>query len=171
MSLSTLEDVLYHGMKDLLSAEKQFRDALPGLADATEDADLAQAFRDHRDETVGQIERLERGFELFGRPERSEKCQAAAGLVAEAKSMIEEDGEAPAKDVALAGAGRKTEHYEIVSYTDAIEHAKTLGHDDLAQLLTRTLEEEQAADAKLASIAKRLASKATRVEGSSAGLN
>ena len=36
MAISNLEDVLHHAMKDLLSAEKQFRDALPKLAEADE---------------------------------------------------------------------------------------------------------------------------------------
>jgi ferritin-like metal-binding protein YciE len=36
VSISNLEVVLHHEMRDLLSAEKQFRDALPKLAEAAE---------------------------------------------------------------------------------------------------------------------------------------
>ena len=70
MALNQLEDVLVHGLKDLLSAEKQIRQALPKLADAAEDSDLSAAFRDHRTETENQIVRLERCFELLGRTPR-----------------------------------------------------------------------------------------------------
>ena len=160
MGLSSYEDVLYHDLKDLLSAEKQFRDALPALAEAAGDRDLASAFEEHRRETETHVSRLERAFELLGRAERSEKCDAAAGLVDEGKSVIEEDGEAPFKDMALAGGGRKVEHYEIVSYMGAIEHAKALGHTELASLLSETLAEERAADTKLEGIARRLGARA-----------
>lgn len=160
MSFKNLEDVLYHGMKDLLSAEKQFRDALPKLAECAEDPELSDAFREHREETLTQIDRLERGFALLGRAERSEKCKAADGLVAEGDGIVEEDGEAPAKDVMLTAAGRKVEHYEIASYEDCVRWARLLGQDELAALLEETLQEEKAASKKLAAISERLAEKA-----------
>ena len=158
MSISTLTDVLHHSMKDLLSAEKQFRDALPKLAEAAENEELATAFRDHLEETVGHIDRLERGFKILGKPVRAETCEAAKGLVAEGKSAIEEEGEA--SDLLLTGAGRKVEHYEIVSYEDAVEHAKACGFDDLAALLGETLAEERQADKKLHALGKQLAKRA-----------
>ncbi len=159
MSLDQLDDVLIHGLKDLLSAEKQFKQTLPKLADASSDPELAEAFREHRKETIEQIGRLERCFELLDRAARSEKCDAAAGLVEEGSSVIEEDGEAPAKDVMLAAAGRKTEHYEIASYEDVSTWARTLGKEEVADLLEQTLAEERAAAKKLQKIAGRLAKK------------
>lgn len=39
MGLSSYEDVLYHALKDLLSVEKQFRDALPKLAKAPKNSE------------------------------------------------------------------------------------------------------------------------------------
>lgn len=160
MSLNNLEDALYHGMKDLLSAEKQFRDALPKLAEAAEDDELSTAFQHHREETVEQISRLERGFELLGRTERSEKCEAAEGLTKEGEEVIEEDGEPGARDVMLTAAGRKTEHYEIASYEDAVAWARQLGQTELADLLGMTLEEERNAAKKLEQIGRRLAGSA-----------
>jgi ferritin-like metal-binding protein YciE len=156
MAVSNLTDVLHHSMKDLLSAEKQFRDALPKLAEAAESDELAAAFREHRTQTLEHIERLERGFELLGKAARSETCEAAKGLVAEGKSAIEEEGEGEAKDLLLTGAGRKVEHYEIVSYADAVAHAEACGLSDLADLLRETLEEERQADEKLHALGQRL---------------
>jgi ferritin-like metal-binding protein YciE len=160
MAISNLTDVLHHAMKDLLSAEKQFRDALPKLAEAAENEELAAAFREHREQTVGHIERLERGFELLGKAARSETCEAAKGLVAEGKSAIEEAGEGEAKDLLLTGSGRKVEHYEIVSYADAVELAVASGLDDLAALLGETLDEERQADEKLHALGQRLIQRA-----------
>lgn len=159
MALNTIEDVLYHGMKDLLSAEKQFKAALPKLAKAASDDQLTEAFKEHLGETKTQIERLEKGFKLLGRAKRSEKCEAADGLTEEGEEVIEEEGEPGPKDVMLCAAGRKTEHYEIASYEDAVSLAKQLGHSELADLLSETLKEEKAAAKKLESIAKRIAKK------------
>jgi ferritin-like metal-binding protein YciE len=158
MGLNTLEDVLLHGMKDLLSAEKQFRQALPKLAKAAEDKELASAFLEHRDETVEQISRLERCFKILDRSPRAEKCKAAEGLVEEGAGVIEEDGEGVPKDVTLSSAGRKTEHYEIASYEDVLSCARTLGQTEIAELLEATLKEEEAAAQKLKTIGERLAS-------------
>lgn len=162
MSLRSVEDLLYHEMKDLLSAEKQFRDALPKLAEAASDRDLARAFEDHREETVRQITRLEKGFTLLDRAPRSKKCEGASGITKEGDAVIEEDGEPAAKDVMLAAAGRKTEHYEIASYQAAIAWARMLGQDDLVRLLEETLREEKAADSKLEELGGRLAKAAAR---------
>lgn len=157
MGLNTLEDVLLHGMKDLLSAEKQFRQALQKLAKGAEDEELASAFKEHREETVEQISRLDRCFKLLNKTARSEKCDAAEGLIEEGAGVLEEEGETPAKDVMLAAAGRKTENYEIASYEDVVNWAKALGHSEVAKLLEVTLKEERAADQKLKKIGARLA--------------
>ena len=162
MSIKNLEDVLYHGMKDLLSAENQFKSGLKKLADAAQDEELATAYRNHHEETVQQIERLKKGFELLGKKAKSEKCDAAEGLTSEAESAIEETGEFPAKDLMLATAGRKTEHYEIASYDDCAKWAKTLGQTELHDLLKETLAEEKAADKLLAKISTRLAKEASK---------
>ncbi len=88
-------------MTDLSSAEKQFRDALPKLAEAAESEEPAAAFREHRTQTLEHIERLERGFELLGKAARSETCEAAKGPVAEGKSAIDEERQADEKLHAL----------------------------------------------------------------------
>ncbi len=157
MSVNTLEDVLFHNLKDLLSAEKQFRNSLARLSQAAQDNALSDAFRLHHDETVQQIKRLEQSFKMLGRSERAEKCKGADGITSEGDEVIEEDGAGPARDVLLAGAGRKAEGYEIATYTDAVACARALGFDDIADLLGETLAEEQAAARKLEEIATRLA--------------
>ena len=157
MNVKNMEDVLYHGIKDLLSAERQIKDALPELAKAAEDEELADAFNKHQSETEEQISRLEKCFDLLGRTQTSEKCKAADGLIKEGEDIIDGDGKAPAKDVLLTAAGRKTQHYEIASYNDAINWANCLGRDEIASLLKETLKEEEAADAEFEKIGRRLA--------------
>lgn len=46
------------------------------------------------------------------------------------------------------------EHYEISTYGGLAQLAKTLSHDDVAELLEQTLAEEKEADELLSSIAE-----------------
>src|SRR5918998_907716 len=65
--MKKLEDLFLHMLKDVYHAEKQLLRAMPKMAKSTESEELRQAFETHREETVGQIERLEQVFELMGK--------------------------------------------------------------------------------------------------------
>ena len=60
------------------------------------------------------------------------------------------------RDAALIVNGNFVEHYEIALYGSLAAFAKGLGLQDAAQLLTQTLSEEKAADAKLSEIGETL---------------
>ena len=47
MELATLQDLYFHELKDLYSAEKQLIKALPKMAEAANNAKLAAGFREH----------------------------------------------------------------------------------------------------------------------------
>jgi len=59
-----------------------------------------------------------------------------------------------ALDAALISAAQRIEHYEIAAYGSAVEFAKALGHDDVASMLQKTLDEEGKADKELTAIAE-----------------
>ncbi|MEF9478341.1 DUF892 family protein [Chryseobacterium sp. 1B4] len=64
-----------------------------------------------------------------------------------------EDGSAT-RDVALIIAAQKVEHYEIATYGGLAQLAITMGHDKAADLLERTLQEEEDTDSLLTDIAE-----------------
>ena len=80
--------------------------------------------------------------------------KATEGLVEEASEMIHEDAEDTVRDAGLIGAGQRVEHYEMAGYGTARALALCLGHDEAAELLGETLEEERAADEKLTELAE-----------------
>ena len=53
------------------------------------------------------------------------------------------------KEVILIAAAQRVEHYEIAGYTSAISLAKALGLNSAVKILSTTLSEEVATDAKL----------------------
>jgi len=57
-------------------------------------------------------------------------------------------------DACLIAAGQRAEHYEMAAYGTLVAWARAMGHDEAAELLEQTLEEEKAADQKLTSLAQ-----------------
>lgn len=152
--LRTLEDLFEHQLKDLYSAEKQLIEALPKMAETATDPGLKKAFESHLAETQEQKKRLEQVCELVGISPGRIKCKAMEGLVEEGEETIDEKATPEVKDAGLIAAAQRIEHYEISGYGTAAHYAERLGKAEAAELLRKTLAEEQAADTKLNKLAK-----------------
>jgi ferritin-like metal-binding protein YciE len=153
-SEKTLEDLLHEALKDMYFAEKAILKALPKMANAANADQLRQAFDKHREETEGQIERLERVFELMEKPARGKTCEAIQGLVEEAKEVMSDFKNSDALDAGLLSSAQAVEHYEISRYGTMKAWASQLGMREAAQLLDATLREEKRTDELLSKIAE-----------------
>jgi ferritin-like metal-binding protein YciE len=155
----TLNDLFLETMKDMYHAEKQLLRALPKMAKGAESDELRQAFETHRDETEGQIGRLEQVFEMIGKPARGKPCAAMQGIIEESKEVMEDFGDSEALDAGLLAAAQAVEHYEISRYGTLKTWATQLGLKDAAKLLDQTLAEEKKTDALLTRIAETAANR------------
>ncbi|MEO6446801.1 MAG: ferritin-like domain-containing protein [Gemmatimonadaceae bacterium] len=155
MKITDLHTLLVHELKDLYSAETQLVEALPTLAQAANNSQLANAFRSHLEETREHVSRLETIFEGLDYEPSGQHCKGMEGLIAEGKDMVEEDAPDDVKDAGLITAAQRVEHYEMAGYGCARTFARQLGLDSIADLLQTTLDEEGAADKKLTGIAER----------------
>jgi ferritin-like metal-binding protein YciE len=149
-----LKDVLVDELRDMYSAENQLVKALPKLAKGANNAKLKDLFTAHLEETKGQVERLKEVFGHLEEKPTGEHCDGMEGIVEEGKSALEKDEEGASFDCGLIGAALRTEHYEIAAYQATISMAKTLGMQDVIDLLTENLNEEMAAAAKITEAAK-----------------
>jgi ferritin-like metal-binding protein YciE len=152
--LSSLDDLLVHELQDIYNAEGQILKALPKMAKAANNPDLKAAFEEHRQQTEGQVQRLEKVFQLLGHPAKGKKCEGMAGLLEEGKKVLEEDAEPAVLDAALIAAAQKVEHYEIASYGCVCTYAEMLGYQEAHDLLGQTLDEEEATDERLTALAE-----------------
>jgi ferritin-like metal-binding protein YciE len=152
-----LNDLFLDGLKDVFHAEKQVLRALPKMARAVNSDELRQSLENHREETQGQIERLERVFEILEKRASGKPCQAMQGLIEEGQEHLEEYKDSPALDAAMISANQAVEHYEIARYGTLRTWAQQLGMTEAAQLLEETLEEEKKTDALLTEMAESLA--------------
>jgi len=164
--MQTLEDSFVDEIRDLYDAEKQLVRALPKMAKAASSEELVTAFKEHLEQTKGQVQRLEQVFEMLGQKARSKPCKAMKGLVEEGQEIMEQDASENLLDLALIGAAQKVEHYEIAGYGTLRTFAQAMGNKEAAQLLDQTLKEEEATDKKLTQIAKSLYKAAQREESS-----
>lgn len=149
----SMRDLFIDELRDVYNAEKQLTKALPKMARAAHSDALKAAFKQHLEETQGQIERLEQVFEKLDTRARGKLCHAMEGLVEEAKDIMEEGLEPDVLDAALIAAAQKVEHYEIASYGTLQAYAEALGEKEVAKLLEETLKEEKATDVLLNKLA------------------
>ena len=150
-----LEEFFVDQLKDIYWAEKNLLKALPKMQKASTTSELQAAFEEHRNVTEEQVSRLEQAFEMMGKKAQAKKCDAMEGLIKEAESVIEETEKGSmTRDVALIVAAQKAEHYEIASYGGLVQLAKTMGKNDVAELLQLTLDEEKETDVLLTEIAE-----------------
>ncbi len=154
MSVKTMEDLFVATLKDIYYAEKQILKALPGMISKADNAALKKALENHRTETEGQVERLEKVFQLVDVPDRGKKCEAIEGIIGEAKEHMGEIENERVLDAGIISSAQAVEHYEICRYGTLIEWAKDLGYTEAAKLLAQTLDEERNADTLLTKIAR-----------------
>jgi ferritin-like metal-binding protein YciE len=150
----TLHDAFIDELRDAYDAERQLLRALPKLAKASSSAELREAFELHLEETRGQVGRLEQVFANLDEKVRGKHCDGIAGIIEEGKSVMEEDFDEVTMDACLIASGQRAEHYEMAAYGTLVAWARAMGHDEAADLLQQTLDEEKAADEKLTALAE-----------------
>jgi ferritin-like metal-binding protein YciE len=148
--MSELREMFLDELMDIFDAENQLLKALPKMAEAANDEELQERFREHLKETEAQIDRLKQVFEMLGKAAKGQTCKAMQGLIAEGEELIKED----AGDAALICAAQKMEHYEIATYGTLCSWARLLEEEDAEELLLTTLDEEKAVDQKLTELAE-----------------
>ena len=152
--MKTMEDLFYALLQDVYYAEKQLLKTLPKLAKKAANDQLKAAFLEHRDQTEGHIERLEKAFEMIGKKAKGKKCDAILGIIAEGEEVLKAAKDEEVRDAGMIGAAQAAEHYEIARYGTLCAWAKTIGKPEIARQLHQTLEEEKETDERLSKIAK-----------------
>lgn len=153
--IKTLEDMFMHGLEDLYYAENQIVKALPDMIEKATNKELRAGFEKHLAETEGQVQRLEKVFELLDRDPKGEKCPAIEGILKEGKELMGEIGDDDVMNVGLVAAAQAVEHYEITRYGALIAWAGELGRTDVIPHFKANLAEEKATDAKLTAMSER----------------
>lgn len=150
----TLHDAFIMELRDAYDAEKQLIKALPKMAKAASTEGLRDALEQHLEETREHVTRLEQVFGTLDEKVKGKHCEGIAGIIEEGQSTLAEDLDDAALDACIIAAGQRAEHYEMAAYGTLVAWARAMGHDEAAELLQETLDEEKAADETLTSLAE-----------------
>jgi ferritin-like metal-binding protein YciE len=150
----TLHEAFVEELRDTYDAEKQLTKALPKMAKAANSPELKQAIENHLEETRQQVQRLEQVFATIEEKARGKHCEGIAGIIEEGQTVMQEEYDEATADALLIASAQRAEHYEMAAYGTLVAWARAMGHDDAAELLQETLDEEKAADEKLNELAE-----------------
>lgn len=152
---SQLDKFFHDQLKDIYWAEKHLTKALPKMQKNATTEELKNAIETHLAQTEEQVAKLEQVFELLEKKPQAKKCDGMEGLIKEGESVMEEteDG-SMTRDVGIIVSAQKVEHYEIAAYGSLVTLAKTMGQDEIAEILQTILDEEKETDQLLSSIAE-----------------
>lgn len=149
----SLYDLFEDGLKDIYWAEHALVHALPKMFENATDNKLKTAIKEHLDQTIAQVARLEEVFASIGSKAEAKKCDAMEGLLKEGESIMQETEAGAVRDAGIISAAQKVEHYEMATYGTLAAYAKTLNERTALDLLLKTLGEEKKADCLLSTIA------------------
>jgi len=136
-------------------AEQKLLKALQKMERESTTEELEEAFSNHARQTEKHVKRFERVFKIIGKKPEGKKCEAMDGLIKEAETIIGETKEGSmTRDAALIIAAQKVEHYEIASYGGLVQLAITMQLHRAADILEKTLFEEEDTDQLLTYIAE-----------------
>ena len=152
MTIQSVQDLFLNGLQYVYDAEKQLTEGLSELAEATCTPQLRQVFEQHLQESKEHIRRIENVFKRVGVQPNTLPNSVVAQMRQEARQMIQNIEKSEIRDAALIVAGNQVEHYEMAAYGSLRSFAQLLGHDDVVDILQKTLDEEKKADAKLTEV-------------------
>ena len=154
--LKNIEELFYHELQALWSAEAQLVEAMPKMMEKAKTEGLKKMLAMHLAETKQHKVAIEAICKQFDLNPEGEFNAGLKGILTEGETVMAKDATDEVMDAALIAGAQKVEHYEISGYGTAAYYAEMLGHEAVAKRLRLTLEEEQQADTKLNFLAKSL---------------
>ena len=143
------------GIKDLYWAEKAIETLLKKNKALAYTEELSDAIEDHEKQTQKHVLRLEKIFYALNMKPEAKKCEAMAGLIKEAEETVSSTpANSMTRDAVIIICAQKVEHYEIASYGGLLQIALTFNMKSIANLLEKTLQEEEETDLLLTEIAE-----------------
>jgi ferritin-like metal-binding protein YciE len=155
-AITNLEDLFYHEIQVLWSAEKMLVEAMPSMIERARNEGLKNLLALHHAETQQHKTALEAICKQLEIDPEGDFNPGMKGVLEEGNKVMAKEATDEAMDAALIAGAQKVEHYEISGYGSAAHYAEMLGYEGIAQRLRLTLEEEQQADTKLNFLAKNL---------------
>jgi ferritin-like metal-binding protein YciE len=151
-NIEDLRTLYVANLKKALDMEQKIIKALPKMIEKSTDPQLAEAFRNHLEETRGHVTQVESLLRNTTGDTSATTCKAISALITEAEDNIKDAGDPSIRDITLIASAQQVEHHEMAVYGTLRSWAELLGQDGAANTLESILEEEKNADELLTSI-------------------
>jgi ferritin-like metal-binding protein YciE len=151
-NIEDLRSLYIDNLQKALDMEEKIVKALPDLIEKSTDPALAQAFRNHLQETEGHVMKVETLLRNATGDASTVTCKVIGALTTEASDVIKDVTEPSVRDVAIIGAAQQVEHHEIAVYGTLRTWAELLGLEDDSDVLENILQEEKNADETLSDL-------------------
>ncbi len=169
--INTVNKFFLHELGDIYDAEHQFLAGQQEMLNNAGDMNLRQMIATHIEESKQQIRNIEQVFRILGQEPERVMCDGAKGIVSEGQKGIRETANASGvRDIAIAGAAGRVEHYEIAAYTALILGAQLMGQQQIVNLLQQNLQQEQRTASLVEQSLPVLMETAMNAEGVSGGI-
>ncbi len=165
--MTSPRELFLHELRDIYYVEKQLVKTLPKLAQEAGDVELKRGFEQHLRQTERHVKNVEAAFKALGVRATAEQCPGFDGLKEEHDEFMKSEDPSPSvKDIFLAGAAARTEHYEIAAYTGMVALARALGEKKVVTLLEKNLADEKETLRKVETVGRRIGREASKGNGS-----
>lgn len=160
--LNTPEEIFSSKLGSALTMEQKLVDVLEELEEHANRDEIKRALREHRVETRQHVTNIEQAFKLLDQEVDDSPCLVVEAMAKDGKATIKKTDDALVDAVILAAA-TESEHYEIAVYETLITNARARGANEVADLLSQNLEQEQHTLAEVRSAMERLATQGIAV--------
>lgn len=140
--LTTPREAYQFKLGAALTMEDKVLDILQAGIDEARDDRVADAFRQHLEQSKSHCRNIEEALRLLDAEVDDAPCPAIDGLKAEGKANAKKTDKSIIDIILLQGAV-EVEHHEIGVYENLILNAKVMGHKDVADVLQRNLDDER----------------------------
>ena len=150
----TLRKLFLDRLAVIYDAEIRLVAALQQMVVVTTCARLKEAISTHLEEKKSHVLTLDSIFSSIGVKANRKTCEATIALLYESHEIIAQFKGFPVINAALIASVQKIEHYEIASYGCLRDWAAVLGHEEVAAMLQKILEQDKATNQTLTELAR-----------------
>ena len=143
MAIANVNDLAVQALGEIYDAEHQFLEGQREMEQQATDQDLKSSIQQHISDTEQHIRKLEQVFEQLGQQPQRQTNEVAQGLVSQAQQNMQAAENEANRDCIIVASVIKVEHFEMASYRGLITGAQQMGQNDVVNLLSENVQQEE----------------------------
>ncbi len=165
MPIQTMQEKFLYLLGEAHTGEQQLLQGYEQMLGQVGDERLRDGIQMHVDQSRQQVQNLEQIFRALGQEPQGQQNGAAEAMVADAQRCVSQAGNELLRDVLVADAGLKMEHFEIGGYRGLLVGAQQMGQTEAVDLLQQNLQQEEQMAQQIEQLLPQLTETAMAAEG------